>query len=229
MLPFGAHSRFFSSLKQVEDRLASEERASTDSKTRLIQTPPSSSDHLLSSPIFLDFPQPDAERTNPPPLQDSSGPPLNFLSSSSCPVEEQEHAADQEDQKPPPPSEPDVASENGEATDDIEQMMSLLGLTANEDFSGEWSSCNCSGGGFFSKVAGIRGPKCGKERKRLDGWIAYYYKEKKEPARLAHLLLAKALCSSGDNNDEEDGDGLGDVEFPLTVEEFLDDDPPDGE
>ncbi|KAH7682522.1 hypothetical protein IHE45_05G127000 [Dioscorea alata] len=61
--------------------------------------------------------------------------------------------------------------------------------------------------------------KCGKEESRLDGWIEYYRRERKEPARLAHLLLGKAVSFSGDGAFA----GLG---FPSTVHDFLRSDPP---
>ncbi|KAJ0989221.1 hypothetical protein J5N97_007577 [Dioscorea zingiberensis] len=61
--------------------------------------------------------------------------------------------------------------------------------------------------------------KYGKEDRRLDGWIEYYRRERKEPARLAHLLLAKAVSFS-------DNGGFAGMGFPSTVEEFLRHDPP---
>lgn len=82
-------------------------------------------------------------------------------------------------------------------------------------------SCDCSGGGgFYKKVAGLKGPKCEKEMKRLDGWIDLYRRERREPARLAHLMIGKAVALSG-----ESGGGFEGVEFPATVEGFLERDP----
>ncbi|KAG1334911.1 hypothetical protein COCNU_03G010300 [Cocos nucifera] len=217
MQPFSPHARFFSSLKQAEDRLASERKRTK----RAPETCPSSDP--LSSPIFLDSPA--GPSTRPPGLQEnSSGPPLDFLSSSPSPLDD-----DDDDGR-------GGGDEDGEAADDIERLMALLGLSAGE-CAGEGDGvvghcCDCSGGGgFYSKVAGVKGPKCDKERRRLDGWIDYYYRgddggERREPARLAHLLLAKAVYLDWGREDGEDG--LGAIGFPDTVKEFLEHDPPDG-
>lgn len=121
------------------------------------------------------------------------------------------------------------------AADDIEQLMALLGLSAgecaDEGDGGVGDCCDCSGGGgFYSKVAGVKGPTSEKERRRLDGWIDYYYRgddggERRELARLAHLLLAKAACLVWAREDGEGG--LGAIGFPDTVKEFLEHDPPE--
>ncbi|KAK1302679.1 hypothetical protein QJS10_CPB12g00621 [Acorus calamus] len=88
------------------------------------------------------------------------------------------------------------------------RLMDLLGGRASK-----------SGGGFYyAEVAGDRGPKCEEEVERLDGWIGHYSGERREPFRLAHLLLARAAC----------GDGGGGFDFPSTIDEFLvRDAPPD--
>lgn len=105
--------------------------------------------------------------------------------------------------------------------------MELLGLSDGGEGGGDLikgSSCFCNGG-FYSKIAGVKGPKCEKESRRLEGWIGYFLNggggERREPLRLAHLLLAQAACLdvSGD-------DGFGGIEFPSTIEEFLNHDPP---
>ncbi|KAG6531498.1 uncharacterized protein LOC122051636 [Zingiber officinale] len=199
MRRFTAHPRFFSSLKQMEDRLETEAQDEPEPPT--LNHPPS------PSPIFLDFACPDGKQTSQPPPPDSSDPPLNFLSSLSCPQDED------------PKSQP---GEDGEESDEIEQLMSLLCLREGQESTGGGeSSCHCSGGGFFSKIGGVKEPKCGKERERLYGWIEYYYKEKKESARLAHLLLAKAWCLNRSGRDS-----LVEIEFPSTIVEFLEQDPP---
>lgn len=84
--------------------------------------------------------------------------------------------------------------------------------------------CDCEGG-FYAKIVGLKGPKCGKEVERLEGWIEYFMnggeEERREPLRLAHLLLGKAAFLS------EGADcGFGGLEFPSTIEEFLQNDPP---
>lgn len=97
--------------------------------------------------------------------------------------------------------------------------MGLLGLSIAS--SPETSaSCDCSGGGFYKNVVGAKGPRCERERRRLDGWIDLYRRERAEPARLAHLMIGKAVTLSRDC-----GGGFDGVEFPATVEEFLDRDP----
>ncbi|KAF2305392.1 hypothetical protein GH714_004895 [Hevea brasiliensis] len=89
-------------------------------------------------------------------------------------------------------------------------------------------SCRCEGG-FYEKIVGAKGPKCKKEVERLEEWIRYYLQdgggeEKREPLRLAFLLLGKA------NFESENGDGASfgglDIEFPSAIEEFLKYDPP---
>lgn len=108
-------------------------------------------------------------------------------------------------------------------------MIQLLGLSENrfglgwKNGGGVHGSCDhqC---GFYSKIVGVKGPKCGKEVERLEGWIKHFKNDGgdrlKEPLRLAHLLLAKAASLS------EGSDDFGEIEFPVTVEEFLNHDPP---
>ncbi|XP_072965261.1 uncharacterized protein [Typha angustifolia] len=174
------HARFFSDLEQVESRLESEKPPTKSNQ---------SSSPSPSSPIFLDYPNPDSAGT-----QESSGPALDFFS------------AAQEEQG-------EEGNEDGEE-EEIEKLMSLLGLTMEESCGG------CSfDDGFYSKVVGLKGPKCEEERRRLDGWIGYYYRHgRREPARLAHLLLGKASSCCFEEDEE--------VGFPVTVEEFLEHDPP---
>lgn len=167
-------------------------------------------------------------------LHESSEPPLEFLSSSpefplSPPKSESNH---------PKP----VDFGQNQPLDDIQRLIQLLGLG---DLYGEKalgvrrdaidpgarSSCSCNGcggceNGFYSKIVGLKGPKCGKEVERLDGWINYFLngggeEERLEPLRLAYLLLGKAAFAS--HNADEFFEGL---EFPSTVEDFLLNDPP---
>ncbi|KAJ4963066.1 hypothetical protein NE237_023005 [Protea cynaroides] len=85
--------------------------------------------------------------------------------------------------------------------DDIEQLIELLGLSEL---------------GFI----GVKGPKCEKEMERLDEWIKYLLKgddedDRSESLSLVHLLIGRVACAW------QDGDGLGWLEFPSTIEEFL--------
>ncbi|XP_020682198.1 uncharacterized protein LOC110099399 isoform X2 [Dendrobium catenatum] len=116
-----------------------------------------------------------------------------------------------------------------EEDDEIDRLISLLGLSADgEDGGGGLGSCHCSGGGFYRKAVGVKGPICEKEMGRLDGWIEHYRRERREPARLAHLLLAKAVSMEASRgvDDDDDDNAFGAIEFPPTVEEFLEHDPP---
>lgn len=77
--------------------------------------------------------------------------------------------------------------------------------------------------GFYRKIGGLKGPKSLKELERLVGWIKHFFScEKRDPFVLAHLLLAKAALWHSDDN----CDGFGGLEFPSTVDEFLEKDPP---
>jgi len=51
------------------------------------------------------------------------------------------------------------------------------------------SSCDCSsGGGFYKKVVGVKGPRCERDMGRLNRWIEVYCRERRESARQAHLI-----------------------------------------
>ncbi|XP_077210687.1 uncharacterized protein LOC143846156 [Tasmannia lanceolata] len=205
MRPPSLHSAFFSSLKQVEKRLASENNnkpnknppqnlSSSSIPTTKVTT--TSETDGLTSPIYLNYHQ-----SNSPNIQDSD-PPQEFLSDS---IES-------------PPSDDNDG-------DDIERLMDLLGYVSDcgegrRDLKG--NSCLCNGE-FYSNVVGMKGPKCEKEMERLEKWIRFYSNdsgERREPLRLAHLLLAKAVYLDGDDC------SFGGMEFPSTVEEFLKNDPP---
>ncbi|XP_028754774.1 uncharacterized protein LOC114719337 [Neltuma alba] len=222
--PPSLHSNFFSSLRQVEKRLKLEHPpplpapAPTKSQT---QDGNYSSLGSLSSPMFLHLDQPIASSSSDP---CGSEPPRAFLSiSPDFPLPDQQHPPHS---SPSDRRRPEIEAEDDEI-DEIEQLMRLLGLPEEgdeEEGGNDCNSCHCEGG-FYSKIAGMKGPKCKKEMKRLDGWIKYFREEKKEPLRLAHLLLGKRvfLSEGGDDDDH----GFGGLEFPSTVQEFLHTDPPD--
>ncbi|KAF3328846.1 hypothetical protein FCM35_KLT05924 [Carex littledalei] len=172
MQPFSRHARFFSSLDQVENRLAFEKKQKLSPLVEL--TPksefkesnfsPSQSDSL-GSPLYLANPNPNPAGPN------NSGPALDFLSDTETPQEE-EQALEEKDG-----DEINLVQDCGEERD-IEKLIKLLCL---------------SGGG--NKL------RCQKERK-LDEWIEYYYKiwrdgERREQTRLTYLLLSKASYNNG--------------------------------
>nr|CAD1842543.1 unnamed protein product [Ananas comosus var. bracteatus] len=176
MLPFSSHARFFSSLKQI----------SFGGFTPKQNPKPQASSSIdpSGSPIFLAYPQSN--------LRDSdsgSGPARDFLSSSSS--EEEKGGEDHADQK---------EQECDTGDDEIEHLMNLLDVEVDVEGAGEAAE-SCGECEFYAKVAGVRGPKCEKERQRLEGWVEHFYRGwrgagRREPARLAHLLLAKASCSA---------------------------------
>ncbi|XP_020595577.1 uncharacterized protein LOC110035648 [Phalaenopsis equestris] len=207
MRPFSPHDRFFSSLNQVEKRLASEKE--------LISPP---SQVSFSSPLYLSSSKPQPASFKPSTLDESSDPAPEFLS---IPPEKAH------DLTPPEAVQDDINDE--EEDDEIDGLISLLGLSEDgEDCGGGLGSSYCSGGGFYRKVVGLKGPNCEKEMQRLDGWIVHYRRERKEPARLAHLLLAKAVSLAGRDwgTDDDNDAAFGEIGFPSTVEEFLGHDPP---
>ncbi|GAV83312.1 hypothetical protein CFOL_v3_26760 [Cephalotus follicularis] len=237
MEPPSLHSNFFSSLKQVEKRLKLEHRPQQDSNLSQKNVPQATPDcnyasqESLSSPIYLDFDQPNSNST----LQESSEPPLAFLSCSpQFPTIQQN-----------PPQTTEIHGIKD--IDDIELLIEMLGLSdcykqQNHEEEEEeeeeeekerggvgggkcGNKCECEGG-FYEKIVGVKGPKCEKEVERMEGWIKYFMGgddngERREPLRLALLLLGKAAFASGG------GDfSLGVVDFPSTIEEFFKIDPP---
>ncbi|KQK03559.1 uncharacterized protein LOC100826430 [Brachypodium distachyon] len=204
MQPFSRHAGFFASLKQVEDRLAAEQP-----QRQPDPPPPPFSDTMTASPLFLGTSTSTA-------TDRGSGPALDFLTLSK----------DDEDRAQEPQE--DSNNDEDDSGEDITRLMSLLGLSppprgggAGDDASAS-GGCDCSGGdGFMAKVVGMVGPKCEREKKRVDGWIRHYCPGDgggcREPARLAHLLLAKASWTW-------DGEGPADraaLAFPSAVKEFL--------
>ncbi|GFY88614.1 hypothetical protein Acr_06g0005540 [Actinidia rufa] len=230
MHPPSLHSKFFSSLKQVEKRLKLENpsQPSTFSSPQPPNHPPREPNYTpiesLSSPIYLNFDQPNNNNNNNSSSLQESEPPREFLSNSP------DFPQTQED--PPPPNTEKQPKTIFDGVDEIGLLIQLLGLSdckENEQKRVGLGLKNCGGTcghecGFYAKMVGVKGPKCGKEVERLEGWIKHFssYGEegKREPLRLAHLLLAKAAFRS------EGSDGFGGFEFPSTIDEFLENDPP---
>lgn len=166
---------------------------------------------MTASPLLLLDPAPPSSAAD----RDSSGPALDFLTA----VTEQDRQLIQQDDD-------DDDHDQDSAGEDIARLMALLGLSpppdgdsSREDDEDDGGGCDCSGGdGFLAKVVGVAGPKCDREKGRLGAWIRHYHRGEgggcREPARLAHLLLARASADTPA------------VAFPATVKEFLDRDPP---
>ncbi|PON74026.1 hypothetical protein TorRG33x02_248030 [Trema orientale] len=210
------HSNFFSSLKQVEKRLKLEHQSQSST--------PDSSEESLSSPIYLHLDHPN-DNQNSCTLSESSELPHAFLSCSpQFPPTHQNPLHSNGLDLPRPITEPQL-----DPVDDIKRLFQLLGLSQNcqkrQQEKEEEDSCHCESG-FYSKIAKVKGPKCGKEVERLEGWIEYFLnggngEESIEPFRLSLLLLGKAAFVS------QGGDvGFGGLEFPSTIEDFLHTDPP---
>ncbi|CAN0926148.1 Dual specificity phosphatase Cdc25 [Linum grandiflorum] len=215
MKPSSAHSKFFSSLKQVEKRLKLE----SNSEPNKIQQSPHVSPSL-STPINLYYSD-DRSAAADSSLnlgQESSEPPSAFLSSPWKP-----HEA-------PQPETPAVAGEVFSSLSDdgdIHALMELLGLSDSDVNGGENKSNDNNDkvvheDGFFKRNLGVKSEE---EVRRLNGWIEWYLRdgvaeEEEEPFRLALLLLGKAALKleSYDNGDC--------LEFPLAIDEYLKVDPP---
>ncbi|KAM1138627.1 hypothetical protein COP1_036535 [Malus domestica] len=234
--PASLHSNFFSSLKQVEKRLKFEnpEKKSSISPSPLLQSNKLlTEEESLSSPLHLHFDQSNNNNNQSlNALQESGEPPEAFLSCSLLFPPTQ--------QNPPQTNalhQPETINDTENyAIGDIGELIELLGLSNCEggeeergDCCGGGSgigggSCRCQGG-FYEKIVGVKGPKCGKEVERLEGWIKCFMngggEGSIEPFRLAHLLLGKAAFVS-DGADH----GFGGLEFPSTVGDFLLKDPP---
>ncbi|GJN38272.1 hypothetical protein PR202_gb27300 [Eleusine coracana subsp. coracana] len=182
-MAWSRHAGFFASLQRVEDRLGLEEEEQSMSMSE-----------QQSPLVFVEQQQdPTAAATS------SSGPALDFLTLSKQQHQDQETDLEEED--------------------DIERLMALLGLSSPQDdeyhvHGAAGCDCDCSGpDGFMAKVVGVVGPKCDREKTRLDAWIHHFYSSEngcREPARVAHLLLA----------------ANGGFPFPHTVKDFLDRDAP---
>ncbi|KAK8916714.1 hypothetical protein KSP39_PZI022986 [Platanthera zijinensis] len=208
MRPISSHDRFFSSLKQVEKRLASEKESIP------IATP--SSPISFTSPLYLSSSKP---QPAPFPLDESSEPPSEFLSVPPSPEPDPILPRSAKKRSYDNQAKDDKEEGADDDEDDINRLINLLGLSTEGKEGEGMSSCHCSGGGFYRNAAGLKGPMCARELDRLDGWIEHYRREGREPARLAHLLLAKAVSA-------EDDDGFWGIGFPPTVDDFLEHDPP---
>ncbi|RLM73051.1 hypothetical protein C2845_PM15G11730 [Panicum miliaceum] len=215
--PFSRHDGFFASLQRVEDRLATGEQRRNPAPppaatARQPEPAPFSDTMATASPLLLLDPAPPSAGAS----RDGSCPALDFLTA----VTEQDMGVQQED---------DDDHGGGGVEEDIARLMALLGLSppppdvdGGRDADDSVGGCDCSGAdGFLAKVVGVAGPKCDGEKRRLDAWIRHYYHREKgggcrvrEPARLAHLLLARA---SSDTTA---------AAFPAAVKEFLERDPP---
>lgn len=219
--PSSPHSNFFSSLKQVEKRLKLDNPPGEASSTTLIES--------LSSPLYLNFEQANTSTTSSA-FQDSE-PPRQFLSSSSEFPQTNENAHEQSTLQ-----EQTTDGFQVEGVNEIDLLVQLLGLSncdkrQKEDQNGVDMGFKNGGDDseFFAKVVGMRGPKSRKEVKRMDGWIKHFKSENdgeegsREPLRLAHLLLGKFAFVSRGN------DSFGGLVFPSTIEEFLQNDPPEDE
>ncbi|XP_058196114.1 uncharacterized protein LOC131312412 [Rhododendron vialii] len=230
------HSGFFSSLKQVEKRLKLENPSQPSTPSPPPPPPPQETCNTqiesLSSPIYLNFDQPNnssSSNINHLSSLQSSEPPREFLS---CSLDfPQTH-----ENPPPPDTVQDPQTINRTAANEIELLIQLLCLSdcEEEEEGNRFGLGSKSGGGvggscghecgFYSKIVGVKGPKCGREVERLEGWIKHFKNDggdgRREPLRLAYLLLAKAASLS------EGSGGFGEIEFPTTVEEFLNHDPP---
>ncbi|KAL6206821.1 hypothetical protein ACLB2K_024067 [Fragaria x ananassa] len=224
---------FFVAQLKVEKRLKLEHQSvqSTPSQSKLLESNKLITESL-SSPIYLDLEQSNKNNhQGSSTLQDSSEAPEAFLSCSPQFIQTQEN--------PTQPNSPKTVSDTEtESVDDIEQLIQLLGLSSCQEGDEEkagldfkcggsengGNSCHCEGG-FYEKIVGVKGPKCGREVERLEGWINYFLnghgEGKIEPFRLAHLFLCKsAFASEGADH------GFGGLEFPSTIGDYLRNDPP---
>ncbi|CAN6235352.1 unnamed protein product [Urochloa humidicola] len=210
--PFSRHDGFFASLQRVEDRLASEQERNpappAPATARQLEPSPFPDTMATASPLLLLNPAPPSA----PASGGSSGLALDFLTASTEQGQRVQHDDDEDH------------DDGGGVEEDIARIMALLGLSPPPDADADdgTGGCECSGAdGFLARVVGVPGPKCDGEKRRLDAWIRHYHRGEggrgcrvREPARLAHLLLARA---SGD---------AAAVASPATVKEFLDCDPP---
>lgn len=215
MQPSSHHSHFFSSLKRLEKRLKLDTPSDLPPPPKQQQCVVETSTESIGSPLYLNsLPLPATTASD---LQESEVP-QEFLSNSP-------DFAPTQVEYPPQESKGKV-EENG--VDDIDMLMQLLGLSDCEGGGsqrvGQKLGCD---DGFFGEIVGVKGIKSRKELERLDGWIKHFLngeKERREPLRLAHLLLGKAAFLHSMDSDEFEG-----LEFPSTIDEFLQNDPPSNE
>ncbi|KAI3764222.1 hypothetical protein L2E82_14227 [Cichorium intybus] len=207
------HKHFFSSLKQVEKRLKLDDGNPPPlPRPQTTQTQPTES--FSSSPMYFYNQATNASST----LHDNSieQPPQEFLSHNDT-----DEFPSNTGKTPHQLKNPENKFSQTSTVDDIDTMIRLLRLS---DFDGKEPEMPDLGDDeFYDKIVKVKGPRCKKEVERLDGWIKYLSNNGgREPLRLAHLLLAKAaFVSMGGGGVDVDG-----VEFPSTVDEFLQNDPP---
>ncbi|KAL0011597.1 hypothetical protein SO802_006705 [Lithocarpus litseifolius] len=234
--PPSPHSNFFSSLKRVEKRLKLEDTSKppTLSVSSQSQNSINLATESLSSPLYLHLDQ--SHSLSEPQQQQQP-----FLSSTSSQFPQTQKSNDLLLLHDQPKTV--FHTQQQEAIDDIQRLIQLLGLSdcycngdnkEEEEEEGKrerpkivGNSCDFDEGenGFYAKIVGVKGPKCGKEVERLEGWIQYFMNgemERREPLRLAYLLLGKAAI---ENKDDADC-GYGGLDFPTSVQQFLLNDPP---
>ncbi|CAI9782136.1 unnamed protein product [Fraxinus pennsylvanica] len=227
---YWGHAQFFSSLRQLEKRLKLE-NYSSQSSTLPPPHPPNQENinteqtDSLGSPIYLDYDPAAAAAATTSNANTSS------LQESEIPLEFLTNSPDFSPTRDSPPQETHGGihellgqTKENNLDDDIVLLMHLLGLSHREEPNKREGFFNAGRDDeFYGKIIGMKGPKNGKEFERLEGWINHFLSgEKKEPFRLAHLLLSKAIVLHSENN----SDDFGDFEFPSTIDMFLQNDPP---
>ncbi|XP_066345786.1 uncharacterized protein [Miscanthus floridulus] len=129
---------------------------------------------MTASPLlFLDPAAPAPTPSGTAASRDSSGPALDFLTA----VTEEDQRIQQDD---------DDDDEDDGGGEDIARLMVLLGLSppqpqppggGDSSSRGDDGGCDCSrADGFLAKVVGVVGPKCDREKGRLDAWIRHYHR-----------------------------------------------------
>ncbi|KAJ0435422.1 hypothetical protein HanIR_Chr17g0893131 [Helianthus annuus] len=196
------HKHFFTSLKQVEKRLKLDDGnppPPPQPPPPPPQTETQSTETSTSSPIYFHNHHTNTSST----LNNNSieQPPQEFLSIN--------------DDTPQLHNLENSLFEN-DAVGGVDSMFELLGLSDFDCKGAEMAEVGDDE--FFDKIVKVKGPKCKKEVERLDNWIKYFLNSGREPLRLAHLLMAKAAVVAAAGADE--------LEFPCTVDEFLENDPP---
>ncbi|KAG9150160.1 hypothetical protein Leryth_009741 [Lithospermum erythrorhizon] len=215
------HSNFFSSLGRLEKRLKLETQSPQQHQQETTPISPNQIERdqpeSLGSPVYLYHSNP-ISTYNPSSNLQESEPPQAFFSNSIpfSPIQDNPNSKNSQKDK-----------EIGDANvNEIEMLMQLLGLDNEEQKSGNLSAFEGKDEIFFGKIVGVKGPKSGRQLERLNGWIKYLLNKDgdggiKQPLRLAHLLLAKASLVHFDDDDDFER-----PQFPPTVEEFLQYDPP---
>ncbi|KAK9074351.1 hypothetical protein SSX86_006949 [Deinandra increscens subsp. villosa] len=207
------HKHFFSSLKQVEKRLKLDDSTPAPAPP---QTETQSTESSCGSPIYIHNHQTNTSST----LHEQ--PPQEFLSINDINDSEPNPNPNQNQNQNPKLNNPATNFSETTTVGDVDSMIRLLKLS---DFDGKAPEMpDLAGDEFYDKIVKVKGPKCKEEVERLDNWIKYLSSNSgREPLRLAHLLMAKAVFVSASRGGGGGGDGM---EFPSTVDEFLRNDPP---